>query len=309
MVHLTKKTRNSAVKKTGALAEYHLHRHEPGKLPFAIYDLNEYLQRNLGEASKPHIHSFYQLIWFRSGSGRHFVDFKAYAVAPHTLFFIEKNQVHYFDENAGYQGVLIHFNERFLNRQDDEMDFWATCDLFHNGYRPPLCNITRPFEAVLEDHIRQINNEWPHTGAFGNAELQSLYLKALLIQVQRERNKQEQQAGTVPFAIDEKRALLLQFAGLLNEHYHKGLRITDYARLMHISTRTLSELTGQLLAKTPSLMLQERRILEAQRLLLHSRLNINQVGYRLGFEDPSYFVKYFKKHTRTSPSAFRRSVT
>lgn len=298
-----------AVKKTGALAEYHLNRHEPGKVPFAIYDLHAYLQRNLGQASKPHIHSFYQLIWFRNGMGSHFVDFKAWDVTPGSLFFIEKNQVHYFDENAGYEGVLIHFNERFLNRQDHEMDFLVKCDLFHNGYRPPFCKITPSFKPVLETHIRQISNEWQHTEAFGSDLLQSLYLKALLIQVQRERNNQEQKAGTPPFAIDEKRALLLQFTTLLNEHYHKGLRITDYARLLHISTRTLSELTGQLLAKTPSLMLQERMILEAQRLLLHSQLNINQIGYRLGFDDPSYFVKYFKKHTQLSPSDFRRFVT
>ncbi|SDC59092.1 helix-turn-helix transcriptional regulator [Niabella drilacis] len=298
-----------AVKKTGTIAEYHLNRHEPGKLPFALYDLNEYLQLNQVDATRPHIHSFYQVIWFKSGSGTHFVDFKAYEVTPDTLFFIEKNQVHYFDMSSNYQGVLIHFNELFLKRQDNEMDFLVKCDLFHNWYRPPCCKITGPFDAVLEEHIRQIKIELQHTEAFGSDLLLNLYLKALLIQVQRERSRQEQHTGKKPFAMDEKRMQLLQFVNLLNDHYHKGLKITDYAQLMHISTRTLSELTGQILAKTPSLMIQERMILEAQRLLLHSHLNINQVGYRLGFDDPSYFVKYFKKHTQMSPSEFRRSVT
>ena len=55
-------------------------------------------------------------------------------------------------------------------------------------------------------------------------------------------------------------------------------------------------------------MIQERLILEAQRMLLYSNLNINQIGYRLGFDDASYFVKYFKKHTNISPSEFRKSV-
>lgn len=40
--------------------------------------------------------------------------------------------------------------------------------------------------------------------------------------------------------------------------------------------------------------MQERIVLEAQRLLPHSELNINLIGYRLSFDDPSYFVKYFK---------------
>jgi YesN/AraC family two-component response regulator len=56
-------------------------------------------------------------------------------------------------------------------------------------------------------------------------------------------------------------------------------------------------------------MIQERIILEAQRLLLYSNLNINQVGYRLGFDDASYFVKYFKKYTGVSPSEFKKSIS
>jgi AraC family transcriptional activator of pobA len=56
-------------------------------------------------------------------------------------------------------------------------------------------------------------------------------------------------------------------------------------------------------------MVQERIILEAKRLLQYSNLNINQVGYSLGFDDPSYFVKYFQKPTNIPPSEFRKSVS
>ena len=56
-------------------------------------------------------------------------------------------------------------------------------------------------------------------------------------------------------------------------------------------------------------MVQERIILEAQRLLLYSNSNVNQVAYRLGFEDASYFVKYFKKYTGVSPKDFRKSIS
>jgi AraC-like DNA-binding protein len=79
--------------------------------------------------------------------------------------------------------------------------------------------------------------------------------------------------------------------------------------MMHVSNRTLSELVNKNLNKTPLQMIQERIVLEAQRLLLHSNLNINEIGYRLGFDDPSYFVKYFKKNTKLSPSEFRKSIS
>ena len=95
---------------------------------------------------------------------------------------------------------------------------------------------------------------------------------------------------------------------MVDENYMKGLAVSEYARSMHISTRSLSDLTNHLLNKTPSQMIMERIILEAQRLLLHSNLNVSQIGYRLGFDDPSYFVKYSKKHTAISPMDFRKSI-
>lgn len=107
---------------------------------------------------------------------------------------------------------------------------------------------------------------------------------------------------------DEKRAQLVRFTNLINENYKKGFSITEYARLLHISSRSLSELTHQLLNKTPSQMIQERIIVEAQRMLLYSSLNVNQVSSRLGFDDASYFVKYFRKYTGISLSEFRKSV-
>lgn len=101
----------------------------------------------------------------------------------------------------------------------------------------------------------------------------------------------------------------MRFINLIDENYKKGCSVVEYAHLLHISSRSLSDLTQQQLKKTPSQMIRERIILEAQRLLLYSNLNINQVGYRLGFDDASYFVKYFKKYTGVSPSAFKKSVS
>ncbi|MVT07845.1 helix-turn-helix domain-containing protein [Chitinophaga tropicalis] len=157
--------------------------------------------------------------------------------------------------------------------------------------------------------VHQIKAELQTQGKFGQEELLRNYLKAFLIQVQRRKNESEKGEGQTPFMVDEKRVQLIHFVNLIEENYNKGLSVTEYAQLMHISGRTLSDLTNHMLNKTPSQMIQERIILEAQRLLLHSNLNVNQIGYRLGFDDPSYFVKYFKKHTLISPSDFRKSIS
>jgi hypothetical protein len=81
-----------------------------------------------------HIHSFYQIIWFKSGAGKHFVDFKSYDVFDNVIFFVAKNQVHYFDKNIHYEGILIHFSDTFLLQKDDEADFSLKFDLFTHPY-------------------------------------------------------------------------------------------------------------------------------------------------------------------------------
>jgi len=42
---------------------------------------------------------------------------------------------------------------------------------------------------------------------------------------------------------------------------------------------------------------------------VQSSLHVKEIAYQLGFEDASYFVKYFKKHALLSPSAFRKAVS
>lgn len=50
----------------------------------------------------------------------------------------------------------------------------------------------------------------------------------------------------------------------------------------------------------------ERLVTEAQRLLSHSPMGVAQVAYELGFDDASYFVRYFRKYIGTTPEAFRQ---
>jgi AraC family transcriptional activator of pobA len=297
-----KKTENT-------INEYHLNRHQPDKPQFAVHDLGDYLTRHQAHTEKPHIHSYYQIIWFKNGTGKHFVDFKSYDIRTNTIFFIAKNQIHYFDNCTNYEGILLHFNEAFLVHKESETDFFLKCNLFNSHFHQPYSSIENEVNNILNEYISQIKVEFGHSDEFGKEELLRAYLKSFLIQIQRTKKENTESQDNKSFVLDEKRILLIKFINLLDENYTKGLSVSEYSRLLVVSTRTLSNLTHQLLNKTPLQMIQERVILEAQRLLIHSELNVNQIGYRLGFDDPSYFVKYFKKHTDISPSEFRKSIS
>jgi len=109
-------------------------------------------------------------------------------------------------------------------------------------------------------------------------------------------------------AAEASRALqqIRQFGALLNEHFRTQRSAGDYAELLHLSPNHLNALCRRALNKTASTLIHVRVIVEAQRLLSHSALGVAQVAYELGFEDASYFGRYFHKYVGTTPEAYRQ---
>ena len=75
--------------------------------------------------------------------------------------------------------------------------------------------------------------------------------------------------------------------------------------MLNLSTYQLSAITKGVLGKTPSEVINDYIILEAKRYLLGTSDQVNQIAWHLGYEDTSYFIRFFKKHTGFSPDAFR----
>ena len=76
---------------------------------------------------------------------------------------------------------------------------------------------------------------------------------------------------------------------------------------MNVSEKRLTNATARTFGKSPKTIIDERVTLEAKRLLIHTNLSIKEVGYDLGFEEPTNFIKYFRKHNNKTPIEFRES--
>lgn len=72
---------------------------------------------------------------------------------------------------------------------------------------------------------------------------------------------------------------------------------------VHINhlNRSLKSVTG----KTTSQLIAERILQEARVLLKHTDWNVSQIGYCLGFDEPSHFITFFRKNVQLTPKAFR----
>lgn len=77
--------------------------------------------------------------------------------------------------------------------------------------------------------------------------------------------------------------------------------------MLHLTTYQLNAITKETLGKTGSQLINEQILLEAKRQLLSTSNQVNQIAYDLGYEDVSYFIRFFKKHIGNSPEIFRQN--
>lgn len=284
------------------IAQYHLHKANPKKLQFEVYDLKEYRAKNIEKAATPHSHSYYQVIWFFKKGGTHTVDFKAYDINENTILFISKDQIHYFDDNLDVPGWLIHFNESFFMHTD--VDIFLKYNIF-KAQKSPCYSMD--FEAIetAKNYMTLILNELDKRSRFGFEDIVRFLLKCLLVNLERAHLKDldEKLEFTSPYELQ-----FFRFKELIEENYNNGLSVSDYANLLHISSKTLTTITKTITNKSPSQIISERIILQAKRLLRFTTLQIGEVAFRVGFDDPSYFIKYFKRYVSVAPTKYRGTL-
>jgi len=81
----------------------------------------------------------------------------------------------------------------------------------------------------------------------------------------------------------------------------------DYAARMAVHVNHLNAMVKEVTGKPTTAHINERLVMEAQLLLSHTDWGVGEIAYSLGFEYPTYFNNFFKKHTGTTPLTFRRA--
>jgi AraC-like DNA-binding protein len=91
-----------------------------------------------------------------------------------------------------------------------------------------------------------------------------------------------------------------------DNHPKIGLRsASDYAEHLNVHVNHLNRAVKENTGKTTSQLIADRLVQEAKVLLKHSKWNVGEIAYALGFTEVTHFNNFFKKHVETSPLKFR----
>ncbi|MDF2232611.1 helix-turn-helix domain-containing protein [Albimonas sp. CAU 1670] len=149
----------------------------------------------------------------------------------------------------------------------------------------------------LRAAVEALHREWRAA-----APLRAPLLRALARALVARLARAAADAGRAPGAVE---ARMEAFEALARERMAQDWKVADYARALGYSATHLGRLTRAHAGQSPAAFLTALRMQEARRLLAYTLMDVAEVGYRLGYEDPSYFSRAFRRETGLSPSDFR----
>jgi AraC family transcriptional regulator, transcriptional activator of pobA len=241
-----------------------------------------------------HRHDFYYVLALKKGAGTHVIDFTSHKIVDDTVFFIRPGQVHQLTLKAGSTGYLMAFNNDFYHAQDE-----VSSQLLRKAASVNLYQVgTAGIKKVLS-LLSYIWDEYTHQQE-GYQEVIKANLSILFIELVRQNT---QVTSGKPDSYAQQR--LQDFTELLEKRIYTCKQVSQYADMLNLSPYQLNAITKESLGKTGSEVIKEYIILESKRYLLATSNQVNQIAYQLGYEDVSYFIRFFKRHTGFSPEAFR----
>lgn len=277
---------------------HHLKTFEFKKLPIGIEVKDLRVAKELPNLlGRPHKATFYQMVWIDGGEAAFRIDFRKITIPQNQLLVIAAGQVCEFDVVSEYSGKLILFTPAFFAATDADANFLHTSELLN----PVNLNASVAVSPRFADTVISLLDEELKRGGdnFQTAMAQS-YLRVLLLEAERQL--------TSPHFVSPANTLAREFYNAVERHFRENRNADFYTRLLGVNEKTLSREVKSLSGKTPKVYIDARVLLEAKRLLAYSALSVKEIGYGLGFDEPTNFNKYFRKHTGVTPSQFRKST-
>lgn len=251
---------------------------------------------------RPHQANFYQLIIYTNGATENLIDFVRYKAQKKSLFYISIGQVYSFKFNPEIRGYVILFTEEYFKKQMNNLPNYTTLRLLASHLFTPKTQI--PSNSNVLNYVNIMFDEFHKTGDSFNKKttVDSLFT---IILSKLEELKQEQ---TSYIRDSYKLRRFFQFHSLLKDNYTTSRNAEFYASQMNITYKYLNEICKEITNSTSKQFIDEFILLEAKRQLTNSGIRSTDLAYRLGFNEPTNFIKYFKKHTGLTPNQFKNSL-
>ena len=273
---------------------HHLHEHDMRPVRVEHFFPREKEVRN-----EVHRHDFHEIFFLAEGEGEHMIDLGTHRFTAPCMHAIVAGQVHRLRRSADSNGVVLMFQREAIHgtAMDDDLH-----TLFSGLDGGPVWTLTTDqldLARNLMDLIaRETAADDPSARRAANGLLAVLIAKCAHWAGSQQPRRTDLEPGDIT----------RRFLGDVERDFLTERRVGIYADRYAISVDHLSDLLRARIGRSAMEVLQDRLILEAKRLLLHSTMSLKEVGFALNMEDPAYFSRVFKKATGQTPSDYREHI-
>ncbi len=246
-----------------------------------------------------HRHDFFFVLALQKGKGKHEIDFTGYEVQNNSIFILRPGQVHQLSLDAASTGFLAEFDTAFYHPKDK----LANQRLIRAGNKN-FCAFEAERFQKLQDVLVYTCNEYTAKQE-GYIEVIKANLDIFFIEFIRQSSNPD---GSSKKGSTYTQDRFEEFMALTSTHIVTHKQVSQYAELMNLSTYQLNAITKATVGKPASELINEQIVLETKRYLLATPNQVKDIANHLGYEDISYFIRFFKKHTGYSPEAFRKNL-
>lgn len=276
---------------------------KPGlSLEIELVSISAIFREHKSAVIEPHRADFYHIFWFTQGTPVHIVDFIPISIQPNTLLFINKNRVHLFDQSGNYDGWVLLFTDAFFSQNPQDAQFLHNTILFHDLLDIPTLRLDQT-QTDLSLVIRQLRDELTAPADAVHQPVLKNLLHNLLLLADRERRNQ----GFSEIKKGPSLTYTLSFNELLESHFKQQKSVHHYAHQLGITQRRLQQATAAAVGKSPKQLIEDRLMLEARRLLVYTHYSVKEIGFGLGFEEPTNFTRFFRQKQGQTPAEFRKA--
>lgn len=262
-------------------------------------DRTESLLSRYPEMDNTYLQDFYMIIFCEAASGGKVTcDDQIAYLGEERIIVLKPGSVVNIQSESKISATIICFTEDFFSlsyNQNVIQQFGllkrdASIDLRQTEKQAPDWNVL--LSMMLSEFQGNRNDSY---------KVLRSYLNIVLFQLERLYNPMR-------FTINNKYGSekIAEFEHLIDQYFKIKKLPSEYAELMNVTPNYLNKLCKDLIGMTAGEVIRKRIILEAKRLLYHTNDTIFEIADKLGFENTTYFITYFKKYTQHPPEQFRK---
>ncbi len=242
----------------------------------------------------------HSLIYLTEGEANMNIGSETYTIYKDECLVVPAGQVYSFSNFDVNKGYLCNFHNDIIIGKFGKNELLKDFEFLHIWGNPRI-QLGPKTAAFVLPLFQRLLFDYSENG-LRNPDILQSYFIALLCEINS--------VYTSVFHNSSVQAVKItnRFKELLFSEIRTNHSVSEYASLLHITPNHLNKTIKAITGKSPTDWIDEAIILEAKVLLYQSSLSIQEVATEVGFADPSYFSRFFRKKEGMTPVQFRKMI-